>query len=160
MIEAIFGELGKYFLDAQIRPYRARCSDHDLFDPGSRRQLPGAGLHGTDKHAAIADHCDWAPIINRHDKIRDCRVDTDRRRHERMSRNPATITDLSQCWQAEHCPRRPTTDQIMDITKPQVFEPTRGPSAEISMLIETVNNQGTVRVQIRHGRTIQRLQRL
>ena len=67
-------------------------------------------------------------------------VDADRRRCENVLRNPTAVTDLSLRWQTEHRPRRPTPDQVVHRFETKMIEPTRGSGAEVSMLIEAVDD--------------------
>ena len=67
-------------------------------------------------------------------------VDADRRRCENVFRDPTAVTDLSLRWQTKHGPRRTAANQVIHHFETKMIEPTRGSGAEVSMLIEAVDD--------------------
>ena len=86
-------------------------------------------------------------------------VHTDRGHHLGVLGDAPTVTDRALRGQPLRGPRGATADQVVDLFEPELSEPTRGPSAEVSMLIEAVQEQrrgALERVDLRRFELLQR----
>lgn len=157
-IEAIFFESFRYFFDAQFGADRRRRRHHRTRYWRVARKDASGRCERPDQHALGIEDCYRAIAL-------DCGHVGNRRakRHDgnrlQVVRNSTTITDGAIGSESQGGPRRAPADQVVNSRKTLEFEPARGPSAEVSMLIETVEHDHTVAVATRQVGLGKRLER-
>ena len=158
VVETVNAKLLQGFLDAQFRAHRPRGRNHDPFHGRVSREGTSRWVNGSDEHAVMHDG-DRKALGTQLNDVGDRRVQRDAGRVGQVVADPAAITDGSFGGQSERCPRRPPADEVVDLREPQLIEPTRGSGAEVSMLIEAVDQQRLVPLETLHLRCLERLQR-
>ena len=98
-------------------------------------------MYGAKQHAARTQNGRWHVTAIEPNHVADGRVDANRWGRQNELRDAPPITDLAFCGKAQHRPRGPAADEVVHLGETQLIEPTRGTGAEVSMLIEAVDDE-------------------
>jgi hypothetical protein len=147
MIETVVAQLPCHILDAFVGSDGPRRRRHRTFHRSVRGERSRGRLDRTDHDIARTEDGDCVPQLAECRDVADGRGDLDRSGALHVLRDPTRITDLAFGRHPERSPRRAAADQIVHIRETEQFEPTRGPGAEVSMLIKAVDHGRCVRVE-------------
>jgi hypothetical protein len=74
-------------------------------------------------------------------------------------RDATCVADLPRRRKAENGPSGTPADQVVDVGEAKMIEPARGSGAQISMLVEAIDNVCPAAIEVCDRRLRQRLQR-